>query len=96
MDQKVVWSVPASNHLIQITRYIALDSPQYAEEFLLEVQLISSRLTPFPYRGRKVPEFNASNIREVFLMNYRLIYLIEERQITVLGLVHGARNLWSV
>jgi plasmid stabilization system protein ParE len=66
MAQKVVWSLPASKDLNQIVQFIAKDSNHYAEEFLIEAQLLASRLLPFPRRGRIVPEFGETTIREDF------------------------------
>src|SRR5688572_4987044 len=95
MAQKITWSLPASRDLEDIVRFIAKDSPHYAEEFLAEAQLTADRLIPFPRRGRKVPEMNNSSIREIFLSSYRLIYLIGEDHILVLALIHSSRDLWT-
>lgn len=96
MAQKVIWSIPASKDLADVVRFIAKDSPHYAEEFLTEAQSVASYLIPFPRRGRKVPELGIPSIREVFLCNYRLIYEVTESHVLVLALIHGSRDFWMV
>jgi len=40
-----------------------------------------------------VPEYDRKEIREVIEGRYRIIYLVEESQVQVLTVIHGARNL---
>jgi len=47
----------------------------------------------FAGRGRIVPELSNPDIRELFVGEYRLIYAVEESCITILGLIHGRRDL---
>jgi plasmid stabilization system protein ParE len=44
-------------------------------------------------RGRVVPEAHASEIREVFIKSYRLIYKLTLDEVIVVAFVHGARDL---
>ncbi len=49
-------------------------------------------------RGRVVPELNDELIRELFIRNYRLIYLVVGNEVRIIGLIHGARdlaNMWD-
>jgi toxin ParE1/3/4 len=56
--------------------------------------LISTRmLEHFPLAGRKVPEFDDENIRELLVHSYRIIYAVRERQVTVAAVIHGKRML---
>ncbi len=43
------------------------------------------------YSGRKVPEYDAQDIREVIERPYRIIYRIKPDQIDVIAVIHGAR-----
>jgi len=43
--------------------------------------------------GRKVPEYESDEIREVIEKPYRIIYRIKPDQIDVLAVVHGAQLL---
>lgn len=53
----------------------------------------SRSLDRFSERGRIVPEFGVSGIRELFVKEYRLIYCIEETRVVMLGVIHGKRDL---
>ena len=51
------------------------------------------RLVVIPEVGAVVPEFDDPQIREVFEKSYRLIYHVGDETVSVLGLIHGARDL---
>jgi hypothetical protein len=44
-------------------------------------------------RGRAVPEYKDSKVREVFIDKYRLIYRLPKDLVEIIGFVHGARDL---
>jgi plasmid stabilization system protein ParE len=46
----------------------------------------------FPQSGRRVPEYDDPNIREIIEPPYRLIYRIKIDQIDILAVIHGARR----
>jgi len=50
-------------------------------------------LKEFSLTGRIVPELNDTNIREIFVYSYRLIYQIENDAIIFIAVVHGKRLL---
>jgi len=89
---EIVLSQSAWDDLNSITDYIALDSTRYAQEFSLKVFERIEQLKDFPISGKKVPEFNNSEIRELILGKYRIVYrLYTSSKIVVLRLVHGAK-----
>jgi len=45
--------------------YIALDSPEYAKRMVDRITRRSQQIANFPLSGRKVPEYNLEQIREV-------------------------------
>lgn len=90
---EIIWSTTAENDLIEIIDYIAQDSPQYALSFYDDVQEKVENLIDFPHIGRIVPELDESNMRELILSNYRLVYRIHGEKIQILRLIHGARLL---
>jgi len=53
-------------------------------------------LASFAERGRVVPELGNPDIRELIVRSYRLIYTVGAADVTVLGLIHGARDLPSL
>jgi toxin ParE1/3/4 len=51
------------------------------------------QIADLPYSGRKVPEYEADDVRELIEYPYRVIYRIKTAQIDVLAVIHGARQL---
>ncbi len=80
-------------HLDAIYAYIAKDSELYAKRLLEKLLRRCSQIEEFPYLGRKVPEFDTEEIREILDGKYRIIYRILPEKIHVLAIIHGARLL---
>jgi len=93
MAREVVWSFQADSDLESIADFIAKDSPFYAASFVREIRDVSRTLNQFSVRGHIVPEIAQSNIREIVIGKYRLIYSIEKSRVVILALIHGARDL---
>jgi len=93
MAREIIWSEEAVADLEALADYITRDSAVYAASFVREILDASNTLSKFPKRGRVVPELSDSNIRELFIRDYKLIYLVERSRIVILGLIHGSRNL---
>lgn len=53
----------------------------------------SQQIADYPLSGRKVPEYDAEDIRELIEKPYRIIYRIKSDQIDVLAVIHGSRRL---
>ena len=90
---KVYWTETAESHLEAIFSYISSDSPQYAKQIIDKITRRSQQISFFPLSGRKVPEYDNENIREIFEGSYRLIYYIKSSQIDVLAVIHSHRNI---
>jgi len=73
---KVHWTENAIEHLVNIYEYIALNSPAYAKRFVDKITLRSEQIADHPLSGRKVPEYDAEDIRELIKKPYRIIYRI--------------------
>ncbi|HXG63495.1 MAG TPA: type II toxin-antitoxin system RelE/ParE family toxin [Blastocatellia bacterium] len=91
MAYEVVWSPEAIEDLESIADYIARDSPQYAMAVVEKALDTASKLSHFPFAGRIVPEVDNENIREKFVHSYRLIYRIEDEEVTIVAVIHGKR-----
>lgn len=89
----LVWTRRAIEDVQSIRRFIAQDSPHYAE--LVRQQLTASveRLPAFPQSGRIVPEINDPSIREVIQGSYRIVYRLIHGEIHILTVHHAARLL---
>jgi len=93
MALRVVWSRRASQDLAAIADYIAADSPTYAGIVVKKVVHQARALARFPRSGRKVPEFDNENIRELLVYSYRVIYRLEEPEVVIAAVIHGRRVL---
>ena len=83
----------AQDELNKILDYIAQDSFEYALTFYEQVHEKVHNLRYFPKIGRKVPELDDTNIRELIFKNYRVIYRILEDKIQIIRIFHGSRIL---
>jgi addiction module RelE/StbE family toxin len=90
---KVFWTDKATSHLLSIYEYIQQDSPIYAEKLLDKLISRSEQIASFPYSGRKVPEYDAEHIREIFEGKYRIIYRVNEDAVDILAVIHGVQQL---
>jgi addiction module RelE/StbE family toxin len=90
---RVVWSRRASQDLEAIADYIASDSPTYAGIVVKKVVKETRMLARFPKAGRKVPEFDNEDIRELLIYSYRIIYRLEEPEVVIAAVIHGKRIL---
>ncbi|HEX2095457.1 MAG TPA: type II toxin-antitoxin system RelE/ParE family toxin [Longimicrobiaceae bacterium] len=93
MDRRVIWSEPALNDLKAAAEFIARDSPRYASVFVGRVRDAARSLAWMHERGRRVPEVEDPNVRELFVSRYRLIYEVAGGAVYILAFVHGARDL---
>ena len=92
---KIIWSPLATDRVTEIADYIARDnigaSVKWIEDIFREVE----QLNKFPESGRKVPETERYNIRELIFGNYRIIYRIGAKEISILTVRHFKQILPS-
>ena len=50
-------------------------------------------LEKFPEIGRKVPETDDPNIRELIFQNYRIIYRIFNDVVQIIAVIRGSRDI---
>ena len=93
MARGVAWSPRALADVQAIASYIASDSPSYAKAVVRRIVALTRTLREFPLSGRKVPEFDDENIRELFAYNYRIIYRVAGNEVVIAAVVHGKRIL---
>ena len=92
---RIEWSIEAENDLDAIMAYISNSSIQYARTLFENIHEIIENLNSFPKMGRKVPESDNPEDRELIVQNYRIIYqFIEEREVVFIKMIiHGSRLL---
>lgn len=91
----VHWTDTAQDHLDGIYQYIAQDSTEYAKQMVDRLTRRSQQIAEHPLSGRKVPEYDLDQIREVIEWPYRIIYHIKPDQIDIIAVLHGSRNILS-
>ena len=90
---KIVWSPVALGRALEIANYIARDKPSTAEKWIDTIFSKVEQLKTSPEMGRIVPEINNRQFREILYGNYRIIYRIEKKQISILTVRHGKQIL---
>jgi toxin ParE1/3/4 len=93
MAHRVDWSQRALQDLESIGEYIAADSPTYAGIVVKKILHQTKALAAFPRSGRKVPEFDDDNIRELIVYSYRIIYRLQPDLVLIAAVIHGTRAL---
>jgi plasmid stabilization system protein ParE len=90
---KVHWTNRSIEHLLAIRTYVGRDSDVYADRLMDRLTRRSEQIGAFPRSGRRVPEYDAPDVREVIEGAYRIIYRIRPDQIDVLAVIHSAQQL---
>lgn len=93
---QVRWSLTAGTDLQDIEDFIARDSVLHAVAFVDSIVESAESLLTHPRIGRVVPEFNRDDLREVIFRGYRIVYLVQGKEVVVLRVVHGARDLLAL
>jgi len=82
----------AERDLIEIWAYIAADSDVFADATLDRIEAKLLTLAGQPMLGRARPELRAG-LRSFAVGNYVLFYDFDERGITLVRVLHGARDI---
>ncbi len=83
--------IEAKADLKQIQEYISRDSIYYANKTINEIINKTEYLLMFPYMGRKIPEFDNTNFRELIYKSYRILYKVNSN-IYILNVFHHSRD----
>jgi len=80
--------------LADIVRYISRHNSDAAARLGFESITRAENLTNFPELGRRVPEFQPTDLREIIFRSYRIIYRLnrEKQSIQIIRFWHGARG----
>ncbi len=90
--KQIKYKQQARKNLKQIREYISRDSIYYANKTIKEIIEKTKYLLMFPYMGRKVPEYNNSNLRELIYKSYRILYKVNSN-IYILEIFHHSRDI---
>jgi len=89
---KVTWAPSALDDVESIAEHIAKDSVEMASLFVSRLFDATDHLKEFPFSGRIIPEINNPDCREVIYGSYRIMYRVENKDVWVTGVIHGARD----
>ena len=90
---QIVWSPQALRDIESIRAYISEDSPRVAELVVGRIIRSVERLSTFPESGRRVPERNDPEIREVIEAPYRIVYRVRTGAVEVVTVIRASRLL---
>ena len=81
---KISWSPLSFDRLESIYEFVVNEDPIAAKNLIIRIFNKVDSLSKYAERGRKVPEINRNDIREVFESEYTIIYKIETKKIIIL------------
>lgn len=89
---RILWSPQSLRDLEAIREYIAKDSEHYAGLTVARIFSAVEQLIQFPHSGRIVPERDESDIREVIVGRFRVVYRVKNELIEVATVFRAARE----
>jgi len=90
---RVIWSPRAVERVAEIVDHIAADRPEAARRWADQLFDRAKSLAKFPHRGRRVPELDRTEYRELIHGSYRLIYRVDEVRVNIVTIRHARRVL---
>lgn len=87
----VRWTRRAVRDLIQIHLYIEADDPDAADRWIRKLYERAESAARMPMAGRLVREYERSDLREVLVKRYRIIYRVDRRDLVVVTVLEGHR-----
>jgi len=95
----VVFARIAEQDLISFVDHIAMNDPVAAGKILEQIKARAQSLVRYPERGRVAPELEFAGLkthREWVVARWRLVYRIMNRQVYIVAIFDGRRNLEDV
>jgi len=90
---EVVWTKRAFQRLLEIEEFIAKDNPKVAQSHTDRLLAETEKLGVFPKMGRMLPEIPGSDLRELVIRNYRIVYRTHHEAIQVLTVFESHKLL---
>ena len=81
---KIVWSPQALEKAGELTNFIAEDSVNRANKWIETIFEKVEQLETLPMIGRKLPDQDDDNLRQLIIDNYHVIYRITKKEIRIL------------
>jgi toxin ParE1/3/4 len=100
MPFAVLLSNDAARDFEELYDYVALhDAPQKADHVLEQIERAFSRLSDYPERGahpKELLELGIREYREIFFKPYRIIYRLMDKNVYVLLIADGRRDMQTL
>ncbi len=100
MPFAVFLTTDAARDLNELYDYIAVhDSPRKADYVLEQIEKTFSTLSEFPERGvypKELLKLGIREYREIFFKPYRIIYRVMDKNVYVLLIADGRRDMQSL
>ena len=100
MPFAVLLTKDAARDLNELYDYIAVhDSPRKADYVLERIEKVLSTLSEFSERGvypKELLKLGIREYREIFFKPYRIIYRVIDKNVYVLLVVDGRRDMYSL
>lgn len=90
---QIRWTLEAERWLREIYDYIARDNPAAALRTVQGIREKAETLTSFPERGYRYHERPNEHVRILLYGHYRIAYLVQDGDVTILGVFHGALDI---
>jgi plasmid stabilization system protein ParE len=94
---RIIWTEAAIADVEGIIDYVAVhDSLAAAEKLFSKLDTSINALATSPRRGRVVPELRTEGLdmyREVVISKYRVLFRVRGREVVLLGVLDGRRDL---
>jgi toxin ParE1/3/4 len=89
---RTAWSRRAAADLVEIGDFIAEDDPAAARRWVERLRARAALAALTPLAGRRVPELDRDDVREVFVRSYRIVYRVLSRSIVIVTVFEGHRR----
>ena len=86
------WSPQSLRDVESIRAYIAQDSDRYADLVVQRIVSAVDRLGHFPESGRVVPELDRTEIREIIVSPYRVVYRLRAGTVEIATVFRASRQ----
>ena len=96
MTNEIAWKNSAREEVRDIYSYLFDLSPRLADNWSEELTKKLNYITQFPEMGRIVPDYQMTEVRELFVGRYRMLYSIQENVPRILAIRPMGRPLGKI
>jgi toxin ParE1/3/4 len=90
--RRLEWTEKAERDLEFVHAFIAKDKPLAADRFVRKIKRSVENLGHFPHMGEVLARDEDSEIREIYVKSYRIVFRVREDCVRVVTIIHGSRD----